>query len=868
MILSSSPRSAEPQPSLVKSFLMKKIAILITLLCLAVAIPSAAQSMSDQQLVRYIMQEKEKGTDQTEIIQNVMKRGVTIEQLRRVRKKLEAEQKQLGASDLTGQKQQDTKNRLRNQRERDLDDRQKRNNYMIRSQREDMDYRYMTPEERQQMIEEESQYFDLDSLDYYSKQIPKDQQVYGRDIFNQKSLSFEPNQNMATPMNYRLGPGDVVIIDVWGASQETFSETVSPDGTVTIEGVGPIKLGGLSVSAATSRLKSRLGEFYSDCRVSLSVGETRSIVVQVLGDVVMPGTYTLSSLSSAFNALYAAGGISEIGTLRDIKVYRGGRVVARIDVYDFLTKGDSSGDVRLQDNDVIIVGNYECLVEVRGKVKRPMFYEMKKSESVQRVLELAGGFAGDAYTKSIRLVRKSGDEYSIYNVEEFEMNGFTLADGDSIFVDSVMPRFRNMVEVRGAVKHPGMFQMDKIQSVRELVNAAEGLREDAFTERAVMHREKDDLTLEMVSIDINGIMEGRVADVALKKNDVLYIPSKVELQGEQTLRINGEVNFPGTYQYADNTTIKDLILQAGGLTRAASTAKIDVFRRNYVPDAQQTSMELAQIFTFNLANGFIVEDTAFVLQPFDEVQVRKSPTYAEQQNVRVLGAINFEGEYAMTSREFHLSDLVNIAGGLSSVAYAKGARLIRQMTTEEREQREAALRTSQIALYEQALESDKIFDMARADSLLEMKMNLGNTYNVAINLDEAISNPGGAEDIALRANDLLIVPQFSNTVKISGEVMYPISVNYQKGANLSHYIKSAGGYSRRASKKQTYAIYMNGSVDKLGKRASSKHIEPGCEIVIPTKPKKEGMSTAEISVLGTSAASLTTMVVALINLLK
>lgn len=847
---------------------MKKIAILLFLFVAAV-MPAAAQSMSDQQLVNYILQEKERGTDQQVIIQNVLKRGVTPEQLRRVRKKVEAEQKQLGATDLTGKNAQQSRNRLRNQRERANDERQKHDNYMIRSQREDMDYRYMTRQERLQMLEEESEYFDLDSLDYYSKQIPKDQQVYGRDIFNQKNLSFEPNQNMATPVNYRLGPGDVVIIDVWGASQETFTETVSPDGTITIEGVGPIKLAGLSVSAATSRLKSRLGEFYSDCRVSLSVGETRSIIVQVLGDVVMPGTYTLSSLSSAFNALYAAGGISEIGTLRDIKVYRSGRVVARIDVYDYLTKGDSRGDIRLTDGDVIIVGNYECLVEVRGKVKRPMFYEMKKTESVQRVLELAGGFAGDAYTKSVRLIRKSGEEYSIHNIEEFEMNGFMLADGDSIFVDSVMPRFRNMVEVRGAVKHPGMFQMDgKIQSVRELVNAAEGLREDAFTERAVMHREKDDLTLEMVSVDIKGIMDGSVADVALKRNDVLYIPSKVDLQGDQTLRINGEVNYPGTYMYAENTTVKDLILQAGGLTRAASTAKIDVFRRNYVPDAQQTSMDLAQIFTFNLANGFIVEDTAFVLQPFDEVQVRKSPTYAEQQNVRVSGAVNFDGEYAMTNREFHLSDLVKIAGGLSEVAYAKGARLIRQMTPEEREQREAALRTSQIALYEQALEGDKNFDMARADSLLDMKMNLGNNYNVAINLDEAIAHPGGAEDIALRAYDQLIVPQYSNTVKISGEVMYPISVNYKKGASLSHYINSAGGYSQRASKKQTYAIYMNGSVDKLGRRASSKYIEPGCEIVIPTKPKKVGMSTAEISVLGTSAASLTTMVVALINLLK
>ena len=847
---------------------MKKFIFVCACLCFMLVGGVKGQSMSDNQLVQYILQEKEKGTEQQVIIRNVLQRGVTTEQLRRVRRKIEAEQKQLGAVDLTG-KTQGQKSRLRTQRDIESDDRQKKQGFMIRSQRETEDWRYMNREQRMAEIESESQYFDLDSLEYYSSQIPKDQQVFGRNIFNQKNLSFEPNMNMATPANYRLGAGDAVIIDVWGASQQTFNETISPDGTVTIEGVGPIKLGGLSVGEATNRLRSRLGQYYSDCSVSLSVGETRSIMVQVMGEVVMPGSYTLSSLSSAFNALYAAGGISDVGTLRDIKVYRSGRQIATIDVYDYLIHGNSRGDVRLQDNDVIIVGPYDCLVEVRGKVKRPMFYEMKSNESVQRLLEYCGGFSGDAFTKSVRLIRKKGEEYSIHNIEEFDMNGFTLADGDSLFVDSVIPRFRNMVEVRGAVMHPGMFQMDgSIQTVRDLLKAAGGLREDAFTERAVMHREKEDLTLENVAVDIKGIVDGNSTDVALRKNDVLFIPSHVEMNGERTLRINGEVNFPGYYEYADNTTVKDLILQAGGLTRAASTAKIDVFRRNYVPDSDQTSMKLAEIFTFNLANGFIIEDTAFVLQPYDEVQVRKSPNYAEQQNVRISGAVNFEGEYAMTSREFRISDLVKVAGGLSKVGYAKGARLIRLMTQEEREQRESALRASQIALYEQALDSDKNFDMARADTLLDMKMNLGNFYNVAINLDEAIANPGSVHDIVLRANDQLVVPQLSNTVKISGEVMYPISVGYKKGASLGYYINQAGGYGNRAGKRQTYAIYMNGSVDKLGRRASGKRIEPGTEIVVPTKKKKEGMTTAEITVLGTSAASLTTMVVALINLLK
>ncbi|MBR1791227.1 MAG: SLBB domain-containing protein [Bacteroidaceae bacterium] len=849
---------------------MKKILLLIILATFAINLPSMAQSMTDDQIISYILQEKEKGTDKQIIVRNLTQRGVTIEQLRRVQKKVEAEQKNLGAKDLTGRNQQrQGTNRLRTQREQTQDERQKRQNYMIRSQREEQEWRYMTREQRQQMIEEESNYFDLDSLDYYSSLIPKDQQVWGRNIFNQPNLSFEPNMNMATPANYHLGAGDVVIIDIWGASQESFESTISPDGTVTIEGVGPIKLGGLSVSEATSRLKAKLGQYYTDCSVSLSVGETRTIQVQVLGEVVMPGSYSISSLATAFNALYLAGGISDVGTLRDIKVYRSGKLLARIDVYDYLMNGTLAGNVRLQDNDVIIVGTYDCLVEVRGKVKRPMFYEMKPNESVQRVLAFAGGFTGDAYTKNVRLVRKAGQEYSIHTIEEFEMNGFTLADGDSLYVDSVIPRFSNMVEIRGAVMHPGMFQMNgKVQSVRELLLAAEGLREDAFTERAVMHREKEDLTLEMISVDIKGIMDGSVADVPLKKNDVLFIPSKTDLTGEQTLRINGEVNYPGTYQYAENTTIQDLILLAGGLTRAASTAKIDVFRRYYQPGAKSASKEIAQVYSFNLDHGFLVEDTLFALLPFDEVQVRKSPIYAEQQNVRITGSVNFEGEYAMTSKEFRLSDLVKMAGGLSELAYSKGARLIRQMTAEEREQQETSLRTSQIALYEQALESDKNYDRHLADSLLDLKMNIGYNYPVAINLEEALAHPGEPADVLLRANDQLIVPQFSNTVKISGEVMYPISVNYKEGKGLSYYIKNAGGYGNKAHKSKTYAIYMNGATNKLGRRAGKDEIQPGCEIVVPTKPKKEGMSTAEISVLGTSAASLTTMVVALINLLK
>ena len=831
-----------------------------------------AQSMSDDQVVKYVMEQQEKGKDQQYIVNQLLQRGVTVDQLRRIRKKYEAEQSQPGAVDLTGKTTGQTgtasSSRLRTKREKAEDERQKRSGYMIRSQREMTESTNRSV--RGQLLNEEIGFMDIDSLIYYQNYFREDDsQVFGRNIFNNEMLTFEPSMNVPTPADYRLGAGDAVIIDVWGASQITFEGTVSPDGTVTIEGVGPLKLAGMTVTEANAYVKQQLGRFYSDSNITLTVGETRSIQVQVMGEVMMPGTYTLSALSSAFNALYAAGGINDIGTLRDIKVYREGRVVSTIDVYDYILNGNTKGDIRLADNDVIVVGPYDCLVNIRGKVKRPMFYEMKESESVGRILDYAGGFAGDAYTDNIRLVRKSGREYSVYTIGEFEMNGFLLKDGDSLYVDSVIPRFSNMAEVRGAVFHPGQFQMDgSITTVRELIKAADGLREDAFVNRAVMHRQKEDLTMEVLPVDVQGIMDGTVADIPLRKNDVLFIPSKLEMQGERTLTIDGEVNFPGVYYYADNMTVEDLILQAGGLTEAASMARADVFRRIKNPDAVTDDEKLAETHSFSLRDGFVIGgEEDFHLQPYDEVVIRKSPAYSEQRNVKISGAVNFSGSYAMDTKDYRLSDLVNAAGGLSSLAYAKGARLQRTLTEEEKKQRESALKNSQIQLYEESLRSDKSFDMARADSILNLKLDLGDTYPVAINLEKAMANPGGLDDVRLREGDELVVPQFSNTVKISGEVMYPISINYEKGKPLSYYIKRAGGYADRAHKSRVYAIYMNGAVEQLGRR-SSRSIQPGCEIVVPSKPQRTKMTTGEIMTIGTSTASIATMIATLVNILK
>ena len=844
--------------------------ILFVVLLMAVSASAFAQSMTDNQVIQFVQQEQQKGSDQQTIVTKLLQKGVTAEQLRRIRKKYEAQKTQMGAVDLQEQSAtpNNTATRMRSNKEKALEKMNQKNGFMIRSQREEMDEKLKSKTEKQNDLNDEIGFMDIDSLIYYQNYFKDESQVFGRNIFNNKLLTFEPNQNMATPANYCLGAGDLVVIDVWGASQQTFEGTISPDGVVVIDGVGPIKLAGLTVKQATQTVKNRLSKYYSDCSFSLSVGDTRSIQVQVVGDVVMPGTYTLSSLSSAFNALYAAGGINEIGTLRDIKVYRSGRQVATIDVYDYLLNGNQKGDIRLQDNDIVQVGPYECLVDVRGKVKRPMFYEMKRSETVKQLLSYAGGFSGDAYTKNVRLSRKSGQEYSMYTVDEFQMGSFNVMDGDSLFVDSVIARYNNMVEVRGAVKHAGQYQLGgEIQTVRGLLQVAEGLREDAFRNRAVMHREKDDLTLEMVSVDIDGILNGTVADIPLKKGDVLFVPSTVDMKGEQVLKISGEVIYPGTYQYAENTTIEDLILQAGGLTEAASMAKVDVFRRTNDITSTENTGKMADYFSFAIEDGFRVNEGGFKLLPYDEVVVRRSPSYSEQKNVTITGCVNFVGQYSMTSKNFRLSDLVKAAGGVTSLAYTKGARLNRVMTPDERLQRESSLRAAQIQLYEESLSSDKEFNKAQADTLLQMKMDLGTTYPVAVNLEKAMENPGCPDDIVLREGDQVEIPQFSNTVKVSGEVSYPISMNYKKGERLNYYIKRAGGYGNRAKKNGVYAIYMNGAVQKISKQGS-KSIEPGCEIIVPTKKQSRKMTTSEVVALSSGAASLASVVVALISLIR
>lgn len=821
----------------------------------------AQTGMTDNQVMQYMIKETERGTPRQEIVTSLIERGVSIEQIRRIKKKYEKQNdgSVIGARDISGSK---GKNRLRSNngdKKEEL-----KGSYQRKQERKEIDKSSLSEKQRKKLErEEKSEYMDEmdellpDSLDqwdfpeddfYKEKDKEKKIKIFGHNIFNNRKLSFEPNMNIATPQDYRLGPGDEVYIDIWGASQERFESTVSPEGTINIESYGPVQVDGLTVAQANQRLRNSLGARYAGSRIKLTVGQTKTITVDVMGEVKVPGTYTLSAFSTVFNALYMAGGINEIGTLRNIKIFRKGRQISTCDVYDYILNGNMKGNVRLSAGDVIVVGPYDCLVNITGKVKRPMYYEMKSKESIGTLIKYAGGFTGDAYQGSINLIRKSGGMLSVYSIDDFERNSFQVADGDSVSVDSTLQRYRNMVEIKGAVNRPGMFQVDgNITTIRQLIEAAGGLTEDAFTARGTIHRRKADRTLEVIAVDIAGIMNHSVADIALKNEDVFFVPSQKLMQEERILTINGEVNYPGEYEFAENTTIEDFILQAGGLKDAASMVKVDISRRMRNQDATRSSSQVAESFSLSLKDGFVIDGTpGFILQPFDEVFVRRSPGYIEQQHVKVEGEIAFAGSYVLTNKGMRLSDLVKAAGGITKEAYALGAHLERTLTPAEKVKQQTLLKFA-----------------VSGDSVDMRKLDLGDTQRVGINLEEALKNPDSNQwDIVLRDGDRLVIPQYNNTVSINGQVMYPNTVAYRDKAKLSYYIEQAGGYGQRAKSKRVFAVNMNGTVTRI---RSAKDITPGCTILVPSKQRRKGMSFGEILSLGTMTATLGTVIATLVK---
>lgn len=848
----------------------------------------SAQSMTDDQVMQFVLKEHSAGTSQAQIVTKLMQKGVDINQIRRIKAKYERQSKNGGlglvkdetvgktedgmrvnngdTKESLAQKKLNRKNKNKNKKNsknyREIDENSSHRVGAVRNSNVKNENGMYDDEDNESFDEMNGGVLDLLGDEYLTDDFMKEvdptyyrgRKVFGRDIFNKEDLTFEPVMNIATPQNYVVGPGDEVKVDIYGASQKSSTYTVSPDGDIVIDGYGPVNLAGLTVKQANARLRSTVGSRFSSSSIKLSLGQTRTIMVNVMGEVQNPGTYSLSAFASVFHALYMAGGVSGIGTLRNIKVFRNGKEVSTVDVYDYILNGKLSGNIRLHDNDVIMVGPYDCIVDIAGKVKRPMYYEMKTGESVQTLLKYAGNFAGDAYTKSVRIIRKNGSRYGVFNVQEFDMASFHVMDGDSVTVDSIIPRYENMVEVKGAVFRPGMYQLGgNITTVRALIESAEGLLEDAFTTRAVMHRMNEDRTLKVISVDVKGIIDGNVADIPLKNEDVLFIPSKSERLESRTITIHGEVLYPGVYKYAENETLEDFVLQAGGLKESASTVKVDISRRVSNRTALTRDSLISKTYSFALKDGFVIDGKpGFVLEPYDEVYVRKSPSYSIQQNVSIEGEVNFPGTYALAKQESRLSDLVKAAGGTNRLAYVKGARLERRITPEERTRMEQVLKMAQS-------QSDG------EDTIDVRKLDLGDTYYVGIQLDKAIESPGSDFDLTLREGDRIIVPEYTNTVKVSGNVLYPNTIAYKKGKGARYYVNQAGGWGSRAKKGSTYIVHMNGTVNQMGK---GEKPTPGSEVIVPTKPKSENNKLSQWLAIGTSTASIATMVATIANLIK
>lgn len=781
---------------------------IIATLLFAFAISLTATAMTDKEVMATTIQLYQQGMDEMTIAKTLIKQGASVEQLQRIKSQLETEMKEKGSNGVTKAQNAQTNGRTNNGESAIL----------VRQERENMQPR-------------------------------EGKLIFGQDIFRKEEMSFEPLMNVPTPANYTLGAGDEVIIDIYGASQEQFKESISPDGNITISGYGPIHLAGLNVSEATRRLRNTLGSRYQSSQLMLTIGQTRSIHVNVMGEVAMPGSYQLSAFATAFHALYMAGGVAETGTLRTIKIYRANKQVATIDLYDFLMNGNTGSDTRLEDGDVILVGTYDELVEIKGKIKRPMYYELKQGETMDKLLYYAGGFSGDAYTDGIRVKRRAGGAQSVHSVRNDAFESFALMDGDKVQVDSILPRFKNTVSIRGAVFRGGQYGLsDNLKTVRQLIEAADGPTEHAFLNRGVLYRMKLDRTLIAVPIDLQAIIDGTAEDIELHNEDAVVIPSQYEKLSKQYVVIHGEVFRPDTFPYAENESVEDLILRAGGLTERASTSKVDVSRRVIDPKATDENSIKSQSYTVELHDNLAVTEHGFILEPFDEVYVRMSPAYGKQMNVSVRGEILFNGTYALKTQDDRLSDLVKAAGGLNSHAYAKGARLMRVMNEEERARRDQLIRHNKTA---------------SKDSVDMEKLDLETQYYVGIDLEAAIKNPGSNEDIILREGDVLIIPSQNTTVKINGEVLYPNTVSYISGKRAKYYINQAGGYSNNARRCKKYVIYANGKVAP----ASTAKIQPGSEIIVPSRPERKATNTAQWVAVSSATASLAGVIATITTLI-
>ena len=694
--------------------------------------------------------------------------------------------------------------------------------------------------------------------------------IFGFKLFAEKKVDFQPALNIPTPSNYELGTGDELIIDIWGAAQNTYRLEVSPDGMIYIENLGPINVNGLTIDEAATRLEKRLGSIYSGLNPSdasqqntymqLSLGQVRSINITVIGEAANPGTYTLPSLATVFNALYSAGGPTVNGSFREIEIIRGDTVIATFDLYDLLINGNRSGNIRLHSQDIIKINPYTARVEIQGQVKRPGIYEMEPSESLADLLKFAGGFTGNAYTGRIKVIGTTERARKIVDVKNGYFDTYNLHNGDSVTVGKILDRFKNMVEIRGAVFRAGKYQLTDTTTVYSLIQQADGLKNDAFMQRGIIYRENPNMTISTISFDVSEIINNPVKhDINLQRNDVVLIKSIFDLREDYTVKIMGPVRNPKTFQFFKGMTLEDLIFQAGGFRQSAAPYRIEVARRvRSLEEAKNDGgNQIANIYQFSVDEQLELdpEDANFVLHPFDNVYVRRLPNYSKQKNIKIIGEVKYPGTYALKKKNARISDLIKRAGGLTGEAYIRGATLFRQRKFLQQESQQQAANIEGMDATEQ---------QAQLMSLQSSK--------IGIELKKVLNKPYTKHDLILEAGDSLFVPTLLQTVTVSGGVFYPTSVRFEKGQSYKEYITAAGGFTDLANKKRAYVIYANGEVDRVKSFLFFKNypeVRPGATLVVPEKEPKPGLSPAErvgiYSAIVSTAALIVTTIVQITN---
>lgn len=688
--------------------------------------------------------------------------------------------------------------------------------------------------------------------------------IFGAELFNNPKLSFEPNLKMATPLNYQLGPDDELIIDIFGYSEQSYQVKVSPEGHVRIPNLGPVQVLGLTVDQAQKKITTQLIKLYpriasGETSVSVNLGSIRSIKVTILGEVNLPGTYSLPSLATTFNGLYASGGPNLNGSFRNIKLVRANKVIAKIDMYDFLINGNSKGNIPLKDQDVIKVEPYDARVELKGYVKREGFFEVLPKENLANLLAYAGGFTPSAYTNRIKVVRNNGSQKSVADVEKTAYAMFLPKNGDVFMVDSILNRYENRISIEGAVFRPGYFSLEGNNSLKKLIANADGLKEDAFTSRATIVRKKMDNSLEVLSVDLNEVLNGS-GDILLQREDKVNIASKTEMRESFSITITGQVLKPGKFPFAENMHVEDLIIMAGGLKEAASIDNIQIAQRINTVDKKSLQSSISNVIVYAAQKDLRSKsDSTYTLKPYDVITILAQSGYQEQKQVIVNGEVMYPGTYVLSKSNERISDLLMRAGGITAKGFPGGAILIR---AKGKSYQDNILKENKIeTLRKLSKDTSKLSD--------EIEREVSKTVDiVGINLDNILKNPGSKEDLYLRENDVLEIPFVKQTVLVSGQVLYPVRSRFTGSGRLRKYVSSAGGFSSEALRSRTYVVYANGTAKDTRNFLFIKFypkVKPGCEIVVPVKETRRAISTMEAV---TIASSLTSMLLIISTLLK